>query len=372
MVLHNNTYDIATCHETTVLYSLYLTVLIWFSLSVSTALAMTYAGAKGTTASQMCQVLGFSPLTFNVHAIFSATLNSMNANQGDYTLALANGLFIDTGFSVRPSFPSLLANYYSASFKLLNFRGDPAGSADYINQWVEDKTNKKIKDIVSEDDLHSAEFALANAIYFKGSWKCPFDPLDTRIAPFHISPTHATGAYMMIQTARFRYALNHWLCCEILELPYEGDRLAMYILLPTDRYGLAALESKLTFQSLTSALARLRRRRLSVAIPRFEMTVGERLPEVLKKMGMKLAFTSSADFDGIGSGVYISKVIHKAFIGVDEKGTEAAAATIVIGVRGRPPPPLNQDFIADHPFLFLIRDNKTGSILFLGRLVNPK
>ena len=333
---------------------------------------MTYAGARGATAAQMCQVLGFSPLTFNVHATFRAILNSMNANQGDYTLALANGLFVDTSFSVRLSFPSLLANYYSASFKLLIFREDPAWSADYINQWVEDKTNEKIKDIVSEDDLRSAEFALANAIYFKGSWECPFDPLDTRTAPFHISSAQATAVHMMIQTARLRYSMNRRLRCQILELPYEGDRLAMYILLPTETDGLAALESKLNFRSLTSALAELRRRRLSVAIPRFEMTVDEKLPKILSKMGMKLAFTPNADFGGIASGVYISKVIHKAFIGVDEKGTEAAAATIVIGVRGPPPPPLNQDFIADHPFLFLIRDNKTGSILFLGRLVNPK
>ena len=332
---------------------------------------MTYAGAGGQTATEMREMLRFNGLNFNIHAIFRVTLDSMNANQGYYTLALANGLFVDDGFSIQPSFPILLANYYSASSKLLDFKGDPAGSADYINQWVEGKTNRKIKDIVSAGDLVSAEFALANAIYFKGSWKCPFDPLDTRTAQFHVSPGRESGANMMIHTAQFKYRLNRRLGCEILELPYEGDRLAMYILLPTDRYGLAALESKLTFQSLTSALAKLRRQSLSVAIPRFEMTVGEDLPNVLSKMGMRLAFTTSADFGGIAPGVFISKVIHKAFIGVDEKGTEAAAATIVIGVYGPPPPPLTQDFIADHPFLFLIRDNMTGSILFLGRLVNP-
>ena len=332
---------------------------------------MTYAGARGQTAAEMCKMLRFGGLNFNIHAIFSVTLGSMNANQGYYTLALANGLFVDVGFSILPSFPSLLANFYSASFKLLDLKKKPTTSADYINQWVEDKTNKKIKDIVSAGDLVNAEFALANAIYFKGSWKCPFDPLDTRSAQFHVSPGQASAVNMMTQTAQFKYRVDGRLHCQILELPYEGDRLAMYILLPTETDGLAALESKLTFQSLTSALAKLRRRRLSVAIPRFEMTVGEKLPKILSKMGMKLAFTTSADFGGIASGVFISEVIHKAFIGVDEKGTEAAAATIVIGVYGPPPPPLNQDFIADHPFLFLIRDNKTGSILFLGRLVNP-
>lgn len=145
----------------------------------------------------------------------------------------------------------------------------------------------------------------------------------------------------------------------------------MYILLPTENDGLAELESKITYKSVKSALANMHKRRLSVAIPRFEMTVGKRLPDILDAMGMKLAFTGAADFSGIGPGLHISDVIHKAFIGVDEEGTEAAAATIVILRKGPQPVPLDQDFIANHPFLFLIRDNMTGSILFLGRVVNP-
>ena len=176
---------------------------------------------------------------------------------------------------------------------------------------------------------------------------------------------------MMTQTARFRYSLNRRLNCQILELPYRGNRLAMYILLPRKVDGLASLESKLTFSSITSAIAQLRPRRISVAIPRFEMTVDENLPGELKAMGMKLAFTLSADFTGISPvrPLFVSDVIHKAYIGVDEKGTEAAAATVVIIGRGATPAP--QKFAADHPFVFLIRDRITGSILFFGRHVIP-
>ena len=334
---------------------------------------MTYAGARGQTAKEMCQVIRLCRLKYNVRALFDATLASLNAALGRYTLSLANGVFVDTGFTLRLSYRSVLSNCYSASFKQLDFSGDPEEAANYINQWVEDRTNEKIQDIVSEGDVKGAALALANAIYFKGTWKCGFDPDRTAVAPFRVSSSESTHVNMMTQTARFRYSLNRRLNCQILELPYRGHRLAMYILLPKNVDGLASLEHKLTIYSITSAFAQLRPRRVSVAIPRFEMTVGKKLPEVLKTMGMNLAFTTAADFTGISPvrPMFVSDVIHKAFIGVDEKGTEAAAATVVIIRKGPPPAPLNQKFVADHPFVFLIRDRVTGSILFLGRLMNP-
>ena len=334
---------------------------------------MTYAGARGQTAKEMCQVLRLCQLKHNVHVLFDATLASLNAARDRYILNLANGVFVDKRFTLRQSYRSLLSNCYSASFKQLDFTGDPTGAAEYINRWVEDRTNDKIQDIVSEGDVKDAPLVLANAIYFKGQWKCQFDPDRTDVAKFHISSSESTQVNMMTQTARFRYSLNRRLNCQILELPYKGNRLAMYILLPKKVDGLASLERKLTFYSITSALALLRPRRISVAIPRFEMTVGKNIPTVLKAMGMNLAFTTAADFTGISPvhPLFVSDVIHKAFIGVDEEGTEAAAATVVIFARGTAPGPLNQKFAADHPFVFLIRDKVTGSILFFGRLVNP-
>ena len=327
---------------------------------------MTYAGAKGETAAQMSEVLGFSHLRFNVHAIFLATLGSK-----DFTLAMANGIFLDNGFSICPSFPELLAKYYVASAKRLPFHDDPTASADSINDWVRYQTSNMIQKIVAPDDIADAEFALMNAVYFGGVWKCPFDEDDTRLADFYVSPHESVSVNMMVQTARLRCSFNRRLRSQILELPYEGDRLSMYILLPSRKNGLAALERKLSFATVTSALANLRRRRVSIAIPRFKMSVDENLKNILSDMGMKLAFTSEADFGGIASDVFITKVIHAAFIGVDEKGTEAGAATAVIGGYTSAPP-LRKNFVADHPFLFLIRDKRTGSILFLGRLVRPQ
>ena len=332
---------------------------------------MTYAGARGQTAKEMCQVLRVCRLKYRVHALFYTTLASLNAAHGRYALSLANGVFVDKRFTLRQSYRSLLSNCYSASFEQLDFSGDPTGAADYINQWVKDRTNDKIKKIIYASDVEGASLALANAIYFKGQWKCPFDPDRTDVAEFHLSSSESTHVNMMTQTARFRYSLNRRLNCQILELPYKGNRLAMYILLPTKVDGLAYLERRLTFSSVTSALAQLRPRRISVAIPRFKMTVGKKLPEVLKAMGMNLAFTPAADFTGISPvrPLFVSDVIHKAFIGVDEGGTEATAATVVVLTHGTPPS--QKKFDADHPFVFLIRDKITGMILFFGRLAIP-
>ena len=335
---------------------------------------MTYAGARGQTAKDMCQVLKFSPLKFNVHASFRSTLASMNAAQGEYKLSVADGIFVHKNFTVHQSFLSSLDYYYSAGFKALDFHGDARGSAKYINKWVEERTNHKIKNIVSPMAIEVSVMALANAIYFKGLWKCPFNPDNTKFAKFYAAPTWSTSGEMMIQTDRFRYSLNRRLGCQILEMPYKGDRLSMYILLPTRTYGLSSLERKLTFNSLTSALAKLYTRRLSVAIPKIKMKISKDLPDMLTAMGMGRAFRFDADFTGMSPirHLFVSNVIHMAFIEVDEKGTEAAAATIVPMTCGAPPPPIHKDFVADHPFLFLIRDNITGSILFLGRLMTPR
>ncbi|KAI0241170.1 serpin family protein [Lamellibrachia satsuma] len=347
---------------------------VFFSpFSISTALAMTYSGARGQTAREMCQTLEFCQLQFDIHAVFRNTLASLNRAHSQYTLTLANAVFVKRGYHTFPSFRNLLTNSYSAGFRELDFHGDPSGSAQYINDWVEQRTNNKIKDIVSAEDVKLAALALVNAIYFKGSWKYPFDEGYTKKSPFHVSPTLAPSVKMMIQTAEFKHSQNKQLDCQILEMPYEGDRLAMYILLPTAVDGLAALESKLTIASVTSALAGVTSQTMSVAIPRFKMTVEATLPAVLKAMGMKRAFKQIANFSGMSQNrpLWVSDVIHKAFIGVDEIGTEATAATVVVMTWRSKPLPLRQDFAADHPFVFLIRDNVTGSILFLGRVMNP-
>ncbi|KAK2150647.1 hypothetical protein NP493_2749g00001 [Ridgeia piscesae] len=346
---------------------------VFFSpFSISTALSMTYAGARGNTADEMCQVLGFCPLTFNVHATFQALLGSLNSPQATYKLALANGMFVDVKFNMFQSFTNLLMERYSAGYKLLDFNNDAAGSADYINKWVEDRTNGKITDLLDAGQVFKSDLVLVNTIYFKGDWKCQFT--STQDATFYLSSTDTTKVKMMLQTAPFRYAVNDNLQCQILELPYDGCRVSMYILLPLETEGLASLESKLTFNSVTAALANLKKRWLSVGIPKFgiDQYIDELIP-ILRSMGINLAFEmGSADFGDISSipSLYVKDVVHKAFINVDETGTEAAAATAVTFTHGHHPP-VSAQFLADHPFVFLIRDKTTGSILFIGRYVSP-
>ena len=176
--------------------------IFYYHCSISTALSMTYAGARGKTAYEMCLVLGFCPLSFNVHATYVALLGSLNSPQAQYTLALANGMFVNNNFNIYQSFTNLLATRYSAGFKLLDFNHDAAGSADYINQWVEQRTNNKIKDLVSAAGVQGSPLVLVNTIYFYG-----------------VSNKKAIMVKMMSQTARFRFAVNHNLRCQILELP---------------------------------------------------------------------------------------------------------------------------------------------------------
>ncbi len=345
--------------------------IFYYHCSISTALSMTYAGARGKTAYEMCLVLGFCPLSFNVHATYEALLGSLNSPQAQYTLALANGMFVNNNFNIYQSFTNLLATRYSAGFKLLDFNHDAAGSADYINQWVEQRTNNKIKDLVSAAGVQGSPLVLVNTIYFYGDWQCQFKK--TRDTPFRVSNKKAIMVKMMSQTARFRYAVNHNLRCQILELPYDGCKVSMYIFLPMETEGLASLESKLTFNTVTAALAKLRKRRLSVGIPNFKIEKGIGLVPILRSMGIKRAFSAqNADFGGISANVpriYVHDVIHKAFINVNETGTEAAAATAVIFFTTALMPPVKAQFLADHPFFFLLRDKTTGSILFLGRFV---
>ena len=332
---------------------------------------MTYAGARGKTAYEMCLVLGFCPLSFDVHATYEALLGSLNSPQAQYTLALANGMFVNNKFNIYHSFTNLLATRYSAGFKLLDFNHDAPGSADYINKWVEERTNNKIKDLVSAGGVQGSPLVLVNTIYFYGDWQCQFKR--TRDTLFRVSNKKARMVKMMTQTARFRYAVNQHLRCQILELPYDGQRVSMYILLPMATEGLASLESKLTFNTVTAALAKLRKRRLSVGIPEFKIEKGIGLVPILRSMGITRAFSAmDADFGGISANVpriFVHDVIHKAFINVNETGTEAAAATAIIFWTTALMPPVKAQFLADHPFFFLLRDKSTGSILFLGRFV---
>ena len=360
--------------------------------SISTALAMTYAGARGDTERQMAAVLRLptrpTPLSpdrqgpargpweqARLHRRFGEIIRALNAGgkKGAYELHVANALWPQEGFEFLREFLQTVESEYYGRLTELDFVGATEKARVTINRWVEKKTNGNIKDLIGRGVLdRMTRLVLTNAIYFKGDWARQFEKGRTLDAPFTLPSGEKIDIPMMNQTARFKYAETEDL--QLLELPYAGDDLSMVVLLPKRTDGLADIEKKLTAESLSAWLAPLRGSEVVVSVPRFKMTRQFSLASVLKSMGMTDAFSGRADFSGMNGrrNLFISAVIHKAYVDVTEEGTEAAAATAV-GVKLTAVVPAPKPvFRADHPFLFLIRHNQTGSILFLGRLVNPE
>ncbi len=342
--------------------------------SISTALAMTSAGARGRTAEQMAQALSLPASGAAVHAAYGAIQNDLNTAGagGAFDLAVANRLWGQKGYEFLPDFLALVEKNYGAGLEQVDFVADTEGSRKTINAWVERETRDKIKDLLKPGVLDAmTRLVLTNAIYFKGKWVSEFDKKLTRDEDFFVTPEKKVAAPLMRQTAEFGYFDGGEM--HALELAYQGDRLAMVVLLPKSKDGIEGLEAALTPNMLEGTCAGLRRREVRVALPRFKTTAEFSLGDTLVAMGMTDAFSpGKADFSGMtgAKDLFISAVVHKAFVDVNEEGTEAAAATAVamrLTAVAEPPPV----FRADHPFLFLIRDTKTGTILFFGRILDP-
>jgi serpin B len=343
--------------------------------SISTALAMTSAGARGKTAEQMEAVLRFPPQA-ELHAAFATLINEINApgaNRG-YQLSTANALWGAKGYPFRPEFLKLARDNYKAELTNLDFAGDPEGARQTINRWVEKETQDKIKDLIAQGVLTSAtRLVLTNAIYFKGTWAAPFKKNLTRDEPFRTPGGAKPKVPLMNQTAEFGYMETDDF--QALELPYAGKELATLVLLPK-KDDVGGLEKKLSSRLVTDVVKKLVRQEVVVHLPRFKSTSEFELSAALSAMGMPLAFSRQADFSGLTDSqepLQLGLVIHKAFVDVNEEGTEAAAATAV-GVRAtamvvRPKP--TPVFRADRPFVYMIRDVRNGSVLFLGRLADP-
>ena len=345
---------------------------VFFSpLSISTALGMTYAGARGNTETQMAGVLHFGLPQDELHAAFAALAGKLNRPDAQgYRLKIANALWGQKDYPFAASFLDLVKKYYEGGFNTVDFAGDTEGSRQIINLWVEKNTAGKIKDLLHQGDISRlTRLVLTNAIYFKGDWAAKFKPEETRTAPFYVRPGETADVSMMHQTGRFGYAAPDGL--QVLELPYAGGELSMIVLLPRD--GAEDLDAKLAAGELNSWLAGLEEREVAVYLPKFKFEARYGLGGLLAKMGMPDAFDlPPADFSGMtgGKDLYISKVIHQAFIEVNEEGSEAAAATAVVMNTKSVAPPI-PEFKADRPFVFLIRHKPTGAILFMGRVVNP-
>jgi serpin B len=348
--------------------------------SISLAFAMTYAGARADTAAEMQRVLRFPDDADALHASASSLLDTWNdAERETYTLRIVNRLFGEETYAFEAPFLALTRDRYAAPLESVDFAGAAEAQRTHINSWVATETQDLIRDLLPQGSLDElTRLVLVNAVYFKGDWVQAFDTEATRPEPFHVGGTTAARVPMMRQTNAHRYAEIDGV--QVVEMPYQGDELAMTIVLPRERNGLGALEASFDQAAVDRWVGALTPTRVEVVLPRFRLD-DARIPlkDTLASLGMTRAFDrATADFSGMANPanyedeLYISDCFHEAFVEVDEEGTEAAAATaVVMGSRGGAPQP-PAAFRADHPFLFMIRDLESGTILFLGRVNDPR
>jgi serpin B len=340
--------------------------------SVSTALAMTSVGARGKTADEMSQVLHLPADRESAHTAFAALIQQLNAanDKRGYQLAVANALWGARGYGFKREFLDHTRKHYGAGLTELDFINETEKSRETINRWVEKETRDKIKDLLSPGILGAdTRLVLTNAIYFKGDWADKFDKKATIDEQFHLAGEQKVKAPMMHRTGDYGYFENDLV--QVLAMTFKGRELSMIFVLPRKNGTLPEVEAKATPENVRTWLAGIRGSEIVVALPKFEITKKTEMADTLREMGMKSALSPSADFSGMSEkeGLMISDVIHKAYVAVNEEGAEAAAATGV--VMKATAMPVRRIFRADHPFLFMIRDNKSGGILFIGRVANP-
>jgi len=341
--------------------------------SISNAFGMCYAGAKGNTAAEMKTTLRFNLGDDRLHPAFRDLIAALDGGgkKRDFQLTVANRLWGQKDYGFAPAFIKNGQTFYGAGLEEVDFVSATEAARKTINTWVEKQTKDKIKELIPQGVLDdNSRLVLTNAIYFKAPWMFPFDPKQTKPGKFHVTADKTVEAPMMHthHTARF----SDLGTLSMVEMAYGKGEVSMLVLLPAKKTSLSDLEKQLTAQNLVVWTKKLSAHSVDLKLPKFKVTKQFSLSNVLKEMGMKDAFTfGKADFSGMATRekLYITAVLHKAFVDVNEIGTEAAAATAIgVGTLSLPPP---ATFHADHPFVFLIRDNRTGSILFVGRVVNP-
>ncbi len=344
--------------------------------SVSCTLALVYAGARGETAAEMEKVLHFGLKDAALHKAFAALTKELNARtgaEGAIDLAVANSVWIAKAYPVLPAYLQLAQTDYAARIASVDFASDPESARQAINLWVEEQTKDKIKDLLQKGVIDRlTRMVMANAIYFKGKWARPFNKEATKDGEFTLADGNKATVPMMHEKRRFKYSKTE--SFQVLEIPYAGESLSMVILLPGKRDGLPALEQSLTAENLAGWLDKLSLTTVDVSLPRFKITRSFLLADSLRAMGMAKALSlPPADFSGIdgGKNLFVGEVVHQAFVDVNEEGTEAAAATAAV-VKFAARETRVEEFHADRPFVFLIRDKATKNILFIGRVSDPR
>ncbi len=348
--------------------------------SVSLALAMTYAGARGDTEAQMAKVLHYTLAQERLHPAFNA-LDQQLASRGSgaqgqdgkgFRLKLANSIWGQSGYRFLPEYLETLARNYGAGLRLADFARAPEPARLTINDWVKNQTEGKIPELLAQGVIKElTRLVLVNAVYFNAAWKYPFEQASTRPGPFILLDGRRVDVPMMSQTRTLAYARGEGY--QAVELPYDGGELSLVVLLP-DSGAFERFEGSLSSDRVEATLNGLRPVQVALTMPKFTYDSSFSLAEKLSGMGMPDAVTPGrADLSGMDGGrdLFVSDVIHKAIVVVDERGTEAAAATgAVIGITSAPAqPPVT--LVVDRPFVFLIRDLKTGTLLFVGRVLRP-
>ncbi|XP_043575400.1 serpin B6-like isoform X2 [Chiloscyllium plagiosum] len=348
---------------------------VFFSpLSISTALAMVFLGAKGSTNQQMAKVLHFGDVG-DVHAGFQKLQADMKNLGGACLLKVANGLYRDKSINLHHEYLESMSKFFQAELTAVDFAEQSEEARVHINAWVEGQTEGKIQDLLAQGTLDAnSKLVLANAIYFKGNWEKKFDEDNTKEMPFSVTENESKLVKMMCQTGIFNTAYIEEVATNILELPYLQEELSMIILLPDEISGLEKLLKSLTYDNLSKWTneENLDPSETLVHLPRFKLEGSYDLRATLSAMGMPEAFDgTSANFSGMTGtcALSLSNVVHKSFVEVNEEGSEAAASTeATMSFRCFSSV---DEFIADHPFLFYIRHNKTQSTLFLGQFSSP-
>ncbi|MBU0754621.1 MAG: serpin family protein [Planctomycetes bacterium] len=326
--------------------------------SLSSSLAMIHGGARGNTARQIAEVLRFVGEEDRLRKAFAPSIRACSA---------MNALWVRKGLSLLPEYLDLIHDEYGGTCGALDFAGAGPDARATINAWAAEGTGGKISELLRPEDLDSAaELVITNALYFHEDWAGRFDPKNTCSRVFEVAPDQAIQVPMMYQQSRFGYAALEEV--RVLEIPYRNNELSMVVLLPHEIDGLESLEASLSVENLQTWLGALHEEKIGVFLPRFKMTSRFRLEETLAGMGMAEAFDpAQADFSGMTGwkGLFIDKIIHQTCLEVTEEGSEAAASSAITMKKG------GITFWANHPFLFLVRDQQSGNLLFIGRMVRP-
>jgi serpin B len=352
---------------------------VYSPYSISTALAMTYAGARTTTEEAMAKTMRFELPQARLHPAFNyvdlelqkRAEGSADTKGGGFRLHTANAIWSQVGLSIEKPFLNVLSESYGARVRLADFVR-PKEAEDLINTWVSDQTEGKIPTLLSDNVNPETLVVLVNAIYFDAAWGVPFEKEATKPGPFETGSGASVTTDMMRGTQDTRYGAGEgW---EAVEIPYAGTPVSMFVVMPAK--GTAdAFEQSLDGAALEALIASMEYRAVDVTMPKFSFESSASLKEALVGLGMEVAFGPVADFSGIleGGGIQIQDVIHKAVIAVDEEGTEAAAATaVILGTTGGGPLPLDPAaIVVDRSFFFFIRDMPTGALLFAGRVNDP-